>query len=511
MENLKKIQRKIDLEKEILSAIPKKTKNDREEYVSRIQSARKTYEQLAERINQILTSRHQYYCNFKENPDIAETQKQINELMKKLILFNQHNSPYEKTGLDRLIYDIGKYYKSNFEKVTQDIEEVVEIFKQVGIELTKEDFVYSDYVKEYMIAFFEEKGNPHSKVLKQTFEKIYWQQPDIIKYIQYNFRYLYYQNETKFYDYVKLEQEKHIAEFGNEKEAIKTYSNMKDKLVNLINLDKCLILNKFATAEYKIEDYEEKKLKELYKQITVFSGDKKLLDNAIINLNDTLKEYKNYIDYRFLVDNVIEFYRHDEKTKVDSKAKLKEITNAENILIGKKAKLSISFGKKKQLNVDINKIQDLYTELDEIIFREKSKHFINEKSKIINAFNLAAAYYITTIKLIKKQYPDINQDKANEIYDGLRPFLLAQKNTIINNLDLFNEYDIPMIISDKYSLDNLDIDQEMLTSEKIDELIKTIRKITIAINLNKIEDLDISDINEFLELEKRIKLKAQKG
>ena len=64
--------------------------------------------------------------------------------------WNEYNTPYEKMHLDFYLYQLEKYSQEDLNAVNECIKKMVDSFRKVEINLTKEDFVFSKYVTEYM-------------------------------------------------------------------------------------------------------------------------------------------------------------------------------------------------------------------------------------------------------------------------------------------------------------------------------------------------------------------------
>ena len=191
---MKNILDKIEVEKEILSAMPKNNKRNIEKYLEKILELKKEYEEYQEKIKRIFEKRYEKSTDIQESKEIENLIIRLNTIENTLYLLSDEKTSYERMELDKIIYKIGRYYKENLQNINQQIEEVIKKFKQVEIELNLSDFDYSLYVEQYMKVFFEEreKGNINSSRLKETFEEIYWKCPDLIIHIELNIRNLYF-------------------------------------------------------------------------------------------------------------------------------------------------------------------------------------------------------------------------------------------------------------------------------------------------------------------------------
>ena len=114
-------------------------------------------------------------------------------------------SSFEKMKLDKIVYNVNGYYKSNLERLNKELVDCVKQFEAVGVRISANDFNISEYAKEYMIVLLQEvyNGEINSEKIKETFEKVYWKCSEVVTHLYVNIRYIYdkYENEIdKFYE-----------------------------------------------------------------------------------------------------------------------------------------------------------------------------------------------------------------------------------------------------------------------------------------------------------------------
>lgn len=503
MEINKKLLEEIKDTKEILSAMPKNNKKNAQVYLDELQRLQNKYQAMNDNIIEVLEKRHARFLNLEVNPSISVLKKQIAEEEYKVHLLNNLNTPFEKTNLDKILYDISKYYKGNFAKVNNDIFLAIRVFVKVGIALSQEDFIYSSYAKEYMSIFFEEINNLNSDKLRHTFEKIYWKEPNIINHIQLNFRYLYLKNIESFEKYIGSQEKSLNA--TNFKDILREYHDLMISLNELISNDSSLTLDKFLNGELEISDYDEAKIKDLFSKYICEVDHEVDYYGAIYKFNNTVKEYKKYFEYKFIVDDIKLIYESKAQDLASSKSKLKEINKLEQELEMASGKKSI-FPFKKKFDVEKNResLKNLYIELDEALFRELVISKINEDSKYIDLLKIAGSNFLYIARLYKKLDPDMTDEVIYDNFNGLREYLLSPYHNLINNLEVFTEYDIAMIISDKYKLDNLSISVEMLEKDNLDNLLKETGLLINYNNIEKLPTLSLKTISEFLKINQKL-------
>lgn len=507
METKAKVIEKIAIDKEILSTLPKNNKKNAEACIEEIQKTYSRYNEIKNKVIEQFEIRKEKCQRFAPNEDILVVKKRLAEIEYKAIFLNPYNTAYEKTGLDRIVYDISKYYKNNLVKVNTDILSALSVFKTVGVELTSDDFLYSTFAKEYMTVFFEEINDLESEKMKHTFEKIYWKKPNIIKHIQLNFRQLYYKYINEFEKYcVEEVRAFNDVSLMDKAAVVDEYKNYKEMYDQLHNQSEYLYLQKFGDKTLDINNFSAKKIFDLYKVFTDTVEIDDHINTSIIKFNKTITEYKNYFKFKFIVDNVKDIYSNKEKDKDNSsKKKLAEIKKLEQSLDINEKKSVLKMFSKKKIDIDktIDDLMNLYNEIDDLIFKEKVFEIITEDSKISDLLELASSYYIYIARLLKVINPEILDETIYEITDSLKQYLIGE-HKLICNLNAFIDYDIPMIISDKYKLDNLKVTMDMIKEENLDSLINQTNNLINYYHITHLRNLSITEIEDYLKILKKL-------
>ena len=226
---LKKMNEQIEVDKEILSVLPKNNKKNLNIYKEKAAEIKRRYDTYLNEIKMEIKRRVVKITSISPNPKIEETTKEIEE-MRDIRILNENITSFEKMELDEILFVLKRFYKNNLELVNDSIVKCLERFKKVGIKLKASDFNYSVYTKEYMKVFFSElkKGDINSTEVKENFEQIYWKCSDIIMQIELNFRSIYLKNEKEIDKYFENEKKLMINEIGlNEKEAVQKYNALK--------------------------------------------------------------------------------------------------------------------------------------------------------------------------------------------------------------------------------------------------------------------------------------------
>jgi len=520
-ERITQVLEKIETSKEILSTMPQNNEKNQEKYLEAVNRIKDEYMIYKVVLLKEMAKRYKREALIKENIDIENHQKRMEELKNIYYLLNPLNTSYEKMDLDKSIYRLSKFYKENLESVNEEILNAIQKFKDCDIKLTVSDFEYTPYVKEYMNVFFSElrKQEINSEKIKNKFDEIYWKCPDLVIQIELNLRYLYLKNKPlidKFYDRKKQEL---LSKYElTEQEVIDEYIELKTKLIEEKEIDKKIILDQFLDKKKNIKDYEEDKIKRNYEKIfssEVLEDEKRFNEgnNNISKFLNTLYEYNNYLKFQFIINNIKEKYLEKENYKNCYNQTQKEIQNKEKELMKLNKsiyKKSLFFGRKKeenkklQYNELITQIKQLYRDLEKNKVYQKIYTDLNDNSTIKDVLNLANSFYHYLTDCISEKYDDyVIEEIEGEILE-LREFLENPYNTFINNIKILEEKDIEVMIKDRYKLLDFNITKENIENGERDFLIATLENLKQSQNM-KIGGIttkqiqDICNIKDIIE------------
>lgn len=472
---------RINNDKEILSVLPQNTLRNRRKYKEKVQELLASYTNDKKIIYEKIVKENKRLTDIEEDVRIKKLEEEIEDLYQKIVLFNEYCSSYELLGLDVILYNLGKFYDNNLDEVNENIQNALELFKKIGIDLTIKDFYYSCEVREYMHCLL---ANQDNNIIKETFEKLYWKSPDLIKHIMLNFKSLYYQNKKLFDKYVVLFKDKILSSYNNDLSIlIKTYQEKVILHKQLVDDSKYLYLVKFLDKTYDIKNFNSDKVVKSISELVV----DKVVDNTdelLRKFLNSLLEYRSYLDYAFLIDDIKKLY--DDKAsykRIDGK--LKEILTKEKQIIKLNKKIEWLLKRKKDSrtlplitknNLLLEEIEPLYNELELDKFKENILMKLTDESSIYDYLMLASSSYIYLKDLSKRNELDYD---AIKLIKDVRLFLFNPFNVIIDNTTIKDVAKINMIIADKYKLWGLDIDFERLSVESVDSLIERVNNIVL--------------------------------
>ena len=513
---VKEITEKIEALKEILTTMPKNNEKNIAKYKAKIEELEEEYKKYEEEILKTLKNRYEKEISIEQNVEIDTLKSRLKTIENTLYLLNDSQTSYEKMELDKIIYKLGKYYKENFENINNQILLSVKKFSEVGIELDASDFDYSSYAKEYMETFFKEatNGNVNSDNMKSKFESIYWKCPDVIMHIELNLRNLYLKNQTIIDKYFLKEKTQLLKNWNKtQKEIMNSYLDLKKQKIEKEEIDKSILLKEFLSGSLQTKNYTPEKIKgNCEKLITVKSFKDEEVKINISKFLNSLYEFKNYINFKFILEDVKEHYKQKEQYKKIYAETKKKIDADESKLrkLNKKSQSKGLFGKKDptkqtaEQNKKILEIKELYKKLELDKFYNKIYTELSDNSTIYDVLNLASCYYDYLVECIIKNNKTITQEEIDELIQKLNEFLKSPYNTIINNITILEEKDLGVIIKDRYKLLDFNLEKEDVSADNIDNMISLAKEIKIGFNIEK-AGLDIKNIEELCELKKLLK------
>lgn len=521
MPKIQEIIEKIEVEKELLSVMPKNNHKNRIKYLEKVNQLIDEYTLYRNEVIKTLENRYKKASNIKTSKDEANLDVRIKTIEKVLYLFSEEKTSYEKMGLDKIVYKIGRYYKGNLDEINEQINEAIKRFTEVGIELKLEDFNYSIYVNQYMQVFLEEKGNTNSGAIKSKFEEVFWKCPDLIVHIELNIRNIYIKKQAQIDKYFEKEKESMLKQWNkNPKEIMNTYFELKKQKTEIAAIDKKKLFDKLMKGELNSKEYTQEKIQSNYSKILAAGAISELeknqeeIEKGIFEFLNSLYEYKNYLEFQFIIEDIKKYYKEKDKyKKAYDEAKKQVITNENKLKkLNKKSTKKGLFSKKEkeikwtaeqsQLIVELKKN---YKDLDLNKFYNKIYSNLNDESTIYDVLKLANSYYNYLTGCMIENNNTITQEKMDLQINKLDKFLKNPYNNIINNLTILEDKDIAMIIKDRYKLLNFNIKQEDLTGKNIDNLITILENIVIGFNIKKTK-INIQDVEELIKIKEALKI-----
>lgn len=537
-ELVESIGKQIDTDKEVISVLPRNGIKAIKTLLETIKEMQAKYEEVNEKLLKDIEERYDELTAVEGNEELSKLEEEILKL-DVAIKNTDTRSSFEKMKLDKIVYNVNGYYKSNLERLNKELVDCVKQFEAVGIRISANDFNISEYAKEYMTVLLQEvyNGEINSERIKETFEKVYWKCSEVVTHLYVNIRYIYdkYENEIdKFYENKMQEIQENLNSTPEQVEETKIALIRRKKKIE--NTDNKLILENFYNGTWNINDYKEATYKKMYielmsKDISEMSEKEKAeIDESIEKLNGNLNEYFKFTEYKFLSDGVLAIREKElerlekesknkksKKTEYDlTKEEIKKITTnifKINDKLNKPAKGL--FGKKVdnrkkngavilERNNQILELKKLYMKLDDEIIKQKIMQNIDETSSILDVLKIGSHYYGFMAKEIIKKYPEITDKELGEMAKDIRDFITFSNFTVINYIKISDKKELAVIIKDKYKLFGMQISKENFQEGNIEDLMKKVRIMTNYNNILK-SKFSIKDLNYITTVREMLK------
>lgn len=418
--------------------------------------------------------------------------------------WNIYNTPYEKLHLDYYLYFLHYYYKEDLESVNSWILKMFLAFKQVGIEITKEQFNYNTFAKNYIevLLTIEDKN-----LIKQKFDDLYWKYPLILKTIELNIKSIYLKNEKKIIRYYESRHEEFMRNHKDE-EIIGLFTKLISNRSIMYETDPYYIIKNFTSKKWSINDY---KTNNINKKIEKFFPNGSVDKTLIQKLYQTLLEYNLILKYSGILEDMKVRLNEKETYKGKRNNTLKEIDKVERSLI----KLNIEKNEKKtgifknkkrddkllfKYNETLDKLSTLYDNLDTENFNDRIYNNLTKDSSIKEVFKYISSNFLYFVSERKKEDENLDINNLNDEFIELQNILNKNNFVFIDNIALLDEQNIDMIITDKYNLESIKLTKEDLD---INTLENTMNDILTLINYEniKMSNLSLKDIEVYLEMQ----------
>lgn len=487
--------------RENISILPHTKKADKKKYTEYLEKKINDYKEIEEYIKKEILKRKTKYLEIVKNPKINELANMVPDY-NKIMCLSPLSSSINKMELDVNLFKLKYYYKNNINEVNIAIRTIIKLFEKVGITITLDDFNYHNYVKEYMKIFFTK--NVDEKTLYTEFEKIYWVCPEIITIIRLNFYSIYFKNKKQIDAYyAKTYKDDNLNAYT-------------DKLINeqkeydtLTHNDQRYIIDKFLNNELLLNDYTETNITKLFNRYLNDKENEHNYDN-LLKLSLNLKEYKEFLEYKGILEAIVNLYK-DKKTYQNLyNNKLKEITKNESELFSlhkktnKKGIFKPKEDKQREISLKIDTIlQNLnteYNELEELNIKDQIYNNIKDDTNLKEALELISINIKYFYDFFKEEYTNLTIEELVKLINKLKKYLYTSNLNIISNVKIIDNENICQNITDHYELLNINITESDL-EEDVDTTIKNINTIITYYDMQRL-NLDINEIEFLAQVQK---------
>lgn len=529
MNNLvKQLDEQIEIDKNVIELSPKSGVKQIREFKSKLEEMIERYSSINDSAISEIDSRYERINSIEMNEEITTVSENIYKL-DNLVLNEKGKTSFERMQLDKLTYKINGFYKKNLVIINKDIMACINKFREVGIRLTGDDFTISEYANEYMRVLLDEdeNGDINSDRVKDAFEQIYWKSSDLIIHILVNIRQLYDMNESVIDKYYKNKTEEVLRTLNvTEKQVQDKKDQLIRKLNSLRSVDGRIILDSFIDGTYSVGDYRKDTYVNIYENLlskqldSLDPEEKRSMDENLKKLNSNLTEYTNYLEFKFILDEILVLKRIREKEEADlkatggKKAKVVSVTQQIKNEISKlsseikKINSSITDPKVKKFSLlslfrkkalpqkttgelilerdnKILELKELYFKLDDSNLKDQVNENITDTSKIYDVFRIASYDYSFLARTIIKKYKDIVESDIEKTIDKFIAYIRLSYFSVLNNINIYEKKDISVVIKDKHKLLGFDISKDHFAEANFDEFVKQVQIIDYYNNIEK--------------------------
>lgn len=492
----KELDKDISLTEELLNNLPVNNPKNIKRFMKEVDSEIAAYQKKADEIMDELKSRLTKYENMTYE-NMVDTSSSLNQLKKGIIYTSDLSTSLEKLKLDKIIYQLTHYEDDDLINNNRKILRTINIYKTANIPLTINDFNYTKFVSDYMQMFFE--PNLTTVKIKRVFDNIYWKCPNIITQIELNIRQICQKYYGKTEGYINSINKQINERFKKAQRSIlDDYNYLKLKTDN--NVSKNNLTIDFYSQKLDINEYTDEKISDITSKLFKNNDYDDSKIKIVMQLLNSVKEYKNYLKYKDLILKVKTLY--GETLEKDFKNKtLKKIKDLEHKLIklNKKFNNNASNTSVDKLEPEINsiilEIKNAYNELDSNMFKIIVKEHIKENSTIFKSLLLLCQHYSVLADYFKEKEPDLKYSDIDKNIDELLDFAIDPNNTMINNLTVLDEQEVSDIIVTNYRMLNINIDESSISEAELDNLISNLEKIIINYRL-RILNISIKDLQD---------------
>lgn len=440
--------------------------------------------------------------HLKENPHIKQYQEEL-EKCSVLNEFRPYLSSYEKMHLDYYLYQLHRYYKNDFQEIESCLNKMIESFKNCHISLSSSDFDFHPSVQDFMTLLL---NGASSLELKQKFETLYWQFPELINAIEVNFKHIYLKYEKQIDKYF---QDRYQAFCSSHK--VEELQVRKKELISALEQaqkkDAYAHFQKFLNKEYLYSDFKES---EIVKKRDIYFNENAYSMDTLNALYKILKEYQIILKYDVLFKDLRNLLNEKDQFKTVKQTALKAVQKEEKNLykiLGEKKPKLFSFKKKTsedylfQYKETLNKVIEAYDAYDLACFQDQLYHHFPKDSSALLALEFIASHYLYFVRIMKETQEDMKDYHLSLEYQDLKHLLNTNLFILLNQIALLDEYQMKQVIVDRYHLDGLKLTIESLEKDNLENTMKDIQTLVLYEDILS-SGLVLDDVKFYLEVEK---------
>lgn len=312
-------------------------------------------------------------------------------------------------------------------------------------------------------------------------------------------------NEKKIDKYYEDQKEKLLKKFSEE-EIKNRYITLKKEVIEKEKENPETIVENFKTGKLLTKDYSKaaimNSVAKFLSSTDIADEDFKDICITMIKLYNSIYEYKNYLKFKYIIDDILNVYKEKDKYK-NSYAQLKrQIQKNEKTILKLNGSWFARSSLAKQTKLALE-TKELYKQLDSEKVYSTIASKLSEESSLYDVIYLASSFYNYLFDCIKKQNEDTPEDDIDTIIQDLSEFARWPYFAILNNIKITEDKDILLIIKDRYQLLNINITKEDLDESNLDSLMDTFTKCETYYYITK-NNINLQNIQDECDLKKII-------
>lgn len=455
------------------------------------------YMELIQRKNKLLP---------KDKTEEINKNKEQEEKAKNIFIYTSSIFPFDyKLRFNFLLSKVKE--GMSLKELNKIIKEIIEIFNKADIELKPKDFGYTMFTYEFMNTYlFNINNNNFEEITLKKFNELFYACPTLILQLKYSFYNIIRKNQKQLETYINK-----LNKNQTEKETLNNYLQSRTKYEESYDKDEFYNLNSFLDKKKNITDYIDDSPTRI-KYFNTFEPNNdfsKLKDevkttyhDSIIDLYNTLRTLKDFYRYEDICKAILKLYdeRKDntiaynsKKKELDQENKKRETFYKEYLKATKKSLFSKPNKEKERLsklhmNESFDKIVTLNNEICELELSNILNKKLNDASSLYDLFASSYQSYEYLEKQFYKLFEKETDFDLEKEFERYFYFIFSPYNFFLRKVNAKGGYDIATIVSEKYTLLNINLSKEDIVSDKIDS------KIMDTSFIKKVYDVESSNI-----------------
>ena len=112
--------------------------------------------------------------------------------------------------------------------------------------------------------------------------------------------------------------------------------------------------------------------------------------------------------------------------------------------------------------------------------------------------------FLYFVQLLKSDNEELTLENINEKLSELKEFIYSSKPEILKSMPIGEEKDVPKVISEKYIMNSIIVDEEKIRNNQVDQILESVDKLLIYFDVYTLM-INLKDIKFLLEVPSELK------